>query len=158
MIKEQRNLVDLLLFFVTEQNFYYVEDEYIDSNNDNSFCREYIFKNKDEQPVSDKKIKKFLIDDVMRYPRGNRFVFPCWGKYRKLAVKMRVFSNIYYYLTYHNDFMVLPCRIVNEKVEIDTSDKLIDFVYTKLKNKDIGKEEIKQLYDDLSKRISEILK
>lgn len=109
-------------------------------------------------PVCDK-IFNGIFDGSRMHDFGRRMLFPCWGAYRKLAIKAEIKSpSIVRHESYYNDYLVLPFSFDwKRSASPDLDGDLIDWVYEHRKIREITKDEVVNLYnlllDDLKQRI-----
>lgn len=147
----------ILKYQLTKEGWFYQKNAGLNEKYTGFFWSE-----SDIQPISNNNLKELLNKE--RIPAsgvGSRFLFPCWDKYRKLALKTKVkWARIYQYESYYSDFMVLPCFFNEEHgkpIEFDESDDLAQWTFKNRKNDAVTLEEIKALYQELRQHLKNIM-
>lgn len=154
--KFSEKVFDIISFLISDKGFYWQSDSEMFSD------VTYTFGRADVQCVSDRKLKELLQTKMMGAGFGQRFLFPCWGKYRKLAVDAKIpWAR---YLERHSankDYMVLPCRLdwqeAGKNVQMDVSKELVEWVFRHRQDSKVAKSEIESLYNDLKDHIQKII-
>lgn len=114
------------------------------------------------QPLSDDLFRKVLLQEFgVNHGVGSRLLFPCWGKYKKLAIKANVnWARIFSPRRGYEDLMVLPCHFVSNGTTPTFHDntELAQWTYDNRKSDDSNASEILMLYNDLSRHMESIIK
>lgn len=140
------SVICLLINLMADRKWFYREDR------SDSTLIEYTFNKNDIQPISDIDLAEYVKKDLNFHSIGNRRMFPCWGKYRALAIKINApYVKTYYSPINHDDQLILPCFFCNDEqgLQIDTSSELSKWTFSHRKNEKVTLERIEELYQEL---------
>lgn len=151
-LENSREIYNLVVLEATKQGLFYQSTPY---------RRHYVapvsrWFSEDVFPLSELSIQKhFEVDKNKNF--GKRLLFPCWGKYRALAIQatLNAASRIHH-TSYRNDYLVLPFSFDSRRnATKDLSEHLTDWVFNNRKQLSVTKESIKSLYLDLMEDLKE---
>lgn len=120
----------------------------------------YLWVDRDIQPLSDDLFRGVLSQQIEATQGvGSRLLFPCWGEYRKLAIKAKIsWAKVFSPRGNFNDMMVLPCHFFHNQPDpaFHDNEELAQWVYENRKS-DCSPAEILKLYNELSLHLKSIL-
>lgn len=121
----------------------------------------YQWSEEDIEPVSTEIFKEIMYQKFgSNHGVGSRLIFPCWGKYRKLAIDAKIsWANIFSPNLGYKDLMVLPCNFIknNNNPVFHENKELAAWTHINIKDKNTSETEILELYNDLSLYLKELL-
>lgn len=130
--------------FATEEGLFWRQ-----KNHESIEMSEWLFE--DDFPVADDIARKLFGGESEGVKVGRRVLFPCWGKYRALAVKSDIpWAWRHEHTTYQNDYLVLPYAFSwDAPAVVDCDGEMLSWVLSNLKNEALNFEEVSGLYKDL---------
>lgn len=151
-LSSHRDIYDLIVLEATKQGLSWQSTMYGKhyANHISRWFSEDVF------PLCERSVQMhFGVDKNKNF--GRRLLFPCWGKYRALAIKatLKAPSTIHH-TSYYKDYLVLPFSFDSRRnATKDLSEHLMGWVYDNRKKSSVTKELIEILYLDLIKDLSE---
>jgi len=152
-IRGEKNVFKLLRLVATLHGLYWCDHSGYLHSLSNDWSEEDVF------PVSSEILRQ-LLAEFNSAQVGRRLLFPCWGDFRKLAVKeRRPWARIIEHISYQDDYLVFPYVFDWDKLpEPSTDEELFIWVYQHRKDERVTLEEIRQLYgvllDDIKSRVA----
>ncbi|WP_417211864.1 ATP-binding protein [Acinetobacter venetianus] len=153
----KNNIVDLILFLVTQQGMYYQID-YLDISG-----RSYQFSSDDLMPITENYLKKILNLNVSQgfYEIGCRKIFPAWGEFRKLSFRAAIkWADRFFYQDFRNEVLVLP-YLFNQNLKIedrfDNSEEFVTWIFENRQDKNVTLDEIRSLNNKLIEHLKKII-
>lgn len=147
-----------LIVLHTEKNGLYHQ---IVENNMECDSLTYQWGTDDIEPISEDLFKKFMRQEFGgSFGVGNRILFPCWGKYRKLAISTKInWARIFQFNSGRGDLMVLPCNFIdkNKAPDFHENIELASWVHSNAKDPKVSEKEIFDLYNDLSLYLKKLI-
>lgn len=149
--------LDLIIHFVLESGFHYQI-----SGHSSPFKGEsYKWSAQSIEPLSEDLFKDLLLQKYgINHGVGNRVLFPCWGQYKKLAIKAKIsWAKVFSPTRNKNEFMVLPCHFLNigQPPVFHDNEELARWTYKNRKYDESSEAEILTLYNDLSLRLKNLI-
>lgn len=145
-------IYDLIMLEATRQGLFWQEVSY-GKQYGGTISRWF---SEDVFPLCEQSIDKhFEIDDSRNF--GKRLLFPCWGKYRALAIQATLNAHsIIHHTSYYSDYLVLPFSFDSRRnASCDLSEHLTDWVFNNQKKSSLTKEGIQGLYVELMEDLRE---
>lgn len=107
-------------------------------------------------PLCELSVKNhFEVSDSKNF--GKRLLFPCWGKYRALAIEVSLnAASTIHHTSYYNDYLVLPFSFDwRRNATSDLSEHLTEWVFNNRKKPSITRDVINNLYVELMEDLKE---
>lgn len=150
--------LDLIIYFTKKRGLYH---QMVTHSTFNAGDVTYEWSDQDIQPLSDGLFRKVLSQEFgINHGVGSRLLFPCWGKYRKLAIKASIsWAKVFSPNRGANEMMVLPCHLLDNQSspEFHDNKELAQWTYDNRKSNETSLSEIIELYDDLSQYLKMII-
>lgn len=149
--------LDLIMKFATKRGFYH---KLVASGSLIKGCT-YEWSNRDAPPLSDELFREVMSQKFgFNHGVGSRLLFPCWGRYRKLAIAAEIhWAKVFSPNRGYADMMVLPCHFFNGQSEpkFHDNDELSQWTFENAKYKGSTKAELLVLFDELALHLRELI-
>jgi hypothetical protein len=150
-------VLDIIMHFAKENGLHHqlVEGGSLTGGNT------YQWSSEDCAPITERLFRQFLhLDFGVSHGVGSRILFPCWGKYRNLAIRAKIsWARVFTPNRGYEDMMVLPCLFIKENgvAIFHTNEELAQWVYDNRKHQNLQVDQIFELYDELSGYLSSLI-